>query len=187
MIFLLPFRVSIQFRHIPSSLAVAICIFLALKTVSVIDICYSIAANLPFPTSLGNLLLTNVETTRAAAAVVTGLNYKLYPSRLALKLKVTAVLLYCIGRDSTGTNANFYSKAIHRIFFIWMQLLEYSLLFLWLNCTGRTMRTLSKGMEIASLQQRSQIFMWIFMNRPLRILTLGLKQLQFLTGARWSS
>ena len=25
--------------------------------------------------------------------------------------------------------------------------------------------------------------MWVFMNRPLRILTLGLKQLQFLTGA----
>ena len=45
------------------------------------------------------------------------------------------------------------------------------------------MRTLSKGMEITSLQQRSQIFMWVFMNRPLRILTLGLKQLQFLTGA----
>lgn len=105
MIFLLPFRVSIQFRHIPSSLAVAICISLALRTVSV---SYSIiAAILAFPTSLGNLLLTIVETTRAAAAVVTGLNYKLYPSRLALKLKVTAVLLYCIGRDSTGTNAKF--------------------------------------------------------------------------------
>lgn len=104
MIFLLPFRVSIQFRHIPSSLAVAICISLELRTVSV---SYSIAVNLAFPTSLGNLLLTIVETTRAAAAVVTGLNYKLYPSRLALKLKVTAVLLYCIGRDSTGTNAKF--------------------------------------------------------------------------------
>ena len=101
MIFLLPFRVSIQFRHIPSSLAVAICISLALRTVSV---SYSIAVNLAFPTSLGNLLLTIVETTRAAAAVVTGLNYKLYP---ALKLKVTAVLLYYIGRDSTGTNAKF--------------------------------------------------------------------------------